>query len=31
MEVLAPEVVALGGYVLASPRSMIEMRLLLLL
>jgi hypothetical protein len=30
MEALAPDVVNLGGYVPASPRSMIEMRLLLL-
>ena len=31
MEALAHEVVDLGGYVPASPRSVIEMRLLLLL
>jgi len=30
MEALTPDVVALGGYVPASPRSVIEMRLLLL-
>ena len=31
MEALAPEVVNLGGYGPASPRSVIEMRFLLLL
>lgn len=30
MEALMPQVVALGGYVPASPRSAIEMRLALL-
>jgi hypothetical protein len=30
MKALAPEVVALGGYVPASPRSVIDMRYLLL-
>jgi hypothetical protein len=31
MEALAPEIVELGGFVPASPRFVIEMRLLLLL